>query len=336
MKKTIVALAALTAVGGVFAQSSVSITGLVGAAYQSVDNSAGTGSAARGLTLTNADIKLTAVEDLGGGLKAIASVVFETPALSAGPAPGLPSSGRFGQGLTRSDTTLGLTGSIGTLTFANTRSTHMLTRGMVAPANLQDGIYDTSGIITRVGVDALTYSIAPISGFTGFIQLVEDSNDGNVHAGVFTHVIGVTYANGPMAAGVQFKRSSFDAPPAYAVAAANIARTSRYEAFATYDLGVAKLGVGYDGSTTGVAYNSTSDANAYSLGLSAPVGAITVGFNWAKRDVNSLTEYVVKYDLSKRTSLNASFGKQTFDAAPAASTTGVNGQQYRVGLYHAF
>ncbi|MBK7051453.1 MAG: porin [Rhodoferax sp.] len=77
MKKTIVALAALTAVGGVFAQSSVSITGLVGAAYQSVDNSAGTGSAARGLTLTNADIKLTAVEDLGGGLKAIASVVLK-------------------------------------------------------------------------------------------------------------------------------------------------------------------------------------------------------------------------------------------------------------------
>lgn len=328
MKKTLVALAALAASGGAFAQSYVSLTGLVGAAYQSVDNSAGAGSAARGLTLTNADFKLTAVEDLGGGLKAIASAFFETPTASTA-VPGLPNSGTFGSGLTRSDTSLALTGAYGSLSFANTRSTNYLTRGMVAPANLQDGIYDTSGVISRSNIDVLTYALAPISGFTGFMQFVESANDGNVHAAVVINVIGVTYANGPLAAGAQFKKYKIDGNP-------TVARTSRFEAFATYDLGVAKLGVGYDGSTVGVPYNSTSDANAYSLGVSVPVGAVTLGFNWAKRDVNSLTEYVAKYDFSKRTSLNASFGKQTFDAAPVGSTTGINGQQYRIGLYHTF
>lgn len=337
MKKTLIALAVLATAGTAFAQSTVSLTGTVGAAAQSFDSFGG--SRQRGISLTDATIRVGVTEDLGSGLKAAANIQFDSI--------GSTSDATFGKSLLRRNTSVSLTGDFGQVSFANTRSGNLLTRGMVAPTNLYNGIYDGSMVVNRSPVDALTYGMA-FGDFTGSIQYVESSLDGEWNAKVKVGVLNAGYAKGPIAAGVAVKAYSFRTPAVSAAAA----RKNRLEAFATYDLGVAKLGVGFDGKIVGTsdtvtalnlpnAYASirtpgTADyvrfnqANAWSVGVSAPVGAFTVGANFAKRDIAKLTELVADYALSKRTSLNASLGRQTANAGTDS------GNQYRLGMYHSF
>jgi predicted porin len=346
MKKTLVALAALAVVGAASAQSTVSITGKVGAAYQSVDSA--TGVASRGMNLTNADFKLAAMEDLGGGLRAMASVSYETPVTGA------VGAGTFSQGVVRRDTSLALMGQFGLLSFNNTRSSNWLTKAFVAPAELQHGIYDLGamGIVNRSPVDVLTFQTKAMSGVQGLVQWTDTGTDGTATPSVNVLTLGGTYAQGPLAAGLQYKMHYFtDAYKNTTQAFGGIGRKNRLEAFATYDLGMAKVGVGFDGGNVGTVDNALAPAalgggsqamvdfnksSAYSLGVSAPVGAMTVGANWAKRENSNMFETVVKYDLSKRTYVNTSWGRQSQDALNGAAGAITTGHQYRVGLYHTF
>ena len=133
----------------------------------------------------------------------------------------------------------------------------------------------------------------------------------------------------------------------------------------TYDLGVAKLGYAYDGAersgtatavNTGtlvdsfetasyasraVAVATTKAANAFSV--TVPMGAVTFGLNYAKRDSYTMTQFGAKYDLSKRTSFSAGYGTKTAKNADSTvqtalrdSTSGVHGSQYRLRLNHTF
>lgn len=322
MKKSLIALAVLAASGASFAQT-VTLSGLVGAAYQSVD--AGAAGASRGLTLTDASLNVAVSEDLGGGMKIAVNVGLDSI--------GSTSTSNFGQALLRRNTSMVMSGGFGSVAFLNTRSGNLLTKGMVAPTNLNDGMYDTSGVIARLPVDAIQYMTPTMmGGLNGYVQWVEAGTDGSTTPTVGIAVLGANYAAGPLAAGVAYKMFNYPEP------SAAIIRKNRLEAFVTYDLGVAKLGFGYDGANVGtVVANAVNDANAMSLGVSVPMGAITLGANWAKRDANTVNEFVVKYDLSKRTSFNASFGKQSIDAdVTPGATNGINGQQYRIGVYHAF
>jgi len=342
MKQTLIALAALAAVGAASAQSTVTIKGLVGAAYQSVDSNginltdpsfaSGKARAYRGFALTDATLNFGVVEDLGGGLKAEASLKLDSV--------GSSSTANYAQPLQRRDTSIGLSSSMGTLSFQSTRTGRMLARGMVAPANLANTIYDNSGIIARFSADVVQYATPSISGFTGFAQWVEPavsntsflvlptSMDGYATPVVAASSVGFNYVNGPLEGGMAYKANR----GLYT----NSIRTKSLEGFLTYDLGSAKLGFGYDSAVAGtIAANTVADSSAYSLGVAAPLGAVVLGANWAKRDVNTVSELVVKYDLSKRTNFNASLGKHSADADPTG-VSGIDGRQYRLGVNHAF
>lgn len=293
------ALAALASTAA-FAQSSVNLTGVVGFAYQKAPHEAH-----KGLTNTDATIAVSVSEDLGGGLRASAAIAYDA------------ASSQFGNALNRRNTSIGLAGGFGSVSLANTRSSDLLTRGMVAPSNLPEGLYNRSGVVARVAVDALTYTAPAMSGFTPYIQYVEANTDGGTNPVNKITVLGANYANGPLAAGVAFKSTSGTIPAG--------AKKTNTELFATYDLGVARVGFGFDSKRT------ATDKSAMSFGVAAPMGAMTVGLNYAKRDTNKVTEVVARYDLSKRTNINASFGKMTADEATAGK-----GNQYRIGVYHAF
>ena len=362
MKKTLIALAVLATTGTAFAQSTVYLTGLVGAAAQSFDtrvtpavapsqyslgSPATGGSRQRGIALTDATIKVGVTEDLGSGLKAAANIQFDSI--------GSTSDATFGKGLLRRNTSVSLTGGFGQVSFTNSRSGNLLTKGMVAPANLYNGIYDGSLVVTRSPVDALTYGMK-FGDFTTSVQYVETDTDGEWNAKIKVGVLNAGYAKGPIAAGVAVKGYSFRAGQNAALAGlGGIARKNRLEAFATYDFGMAKIGVGYDGKNVGtpdginplagvgvtnayqrVLTRGTADyvrfntAHAWSVGVSAPLGPVTIGANYAKRDIAKLTELVADYALSKRTSLNASLGRQT------ANVGTDSGNQYRIGAYHSF
>ena len=75
MKKTLVAIAALALVGAASAQSTVNLTGKFRFAYQAFNNGTGAANAkSNGFAVTDGDVVFAAVEDLGGGLKAGATM----------------------------------------------------------------------------------------------------------------------------------------------------------------------------------------------------------------------------------------------------------------------
>jgi predicted porin len=342
MKKSLLAIAVLGAFTGVAsAQSSVTLSGFLAAGWQSQPNSAH----ARGATITDYTIRFGAVEDLGNGMKALLTMELSDASGDAGETPvpanvvptttaGAPvgANGRFRKAIARDNTTLALAGKFGTVSYINTRSGDLLTRGMVAPASLPDGIYDSSNIIARAAIDYVVYASPSMGGVSVSAGWTESGLDGNA-TGAKTYVLTTTYAAGPVAAGLAYKK------PKIAPAAGS--QGYNLEAFATYDMGVAKFGFGFDGKRTGtgIATNVPNEKSAVSLGVSAPVGPMVLGVNYAKRDVNKLWEAVAMYNFSKRTALTASFGKQTVVTGPGASanplTTDKFGQN-RIRLQHTF
>jgi Gram-negative porin len=300
MKKTLLALAVVAASGAAFAQSAT-ISGTVNYGYQQVSSAGSADVAAnsqKGFALDTVTLNVGVTEDLGGGLKAAANVTFDG------------ASANFAQPLNRRNASIGLSGGFGSVTLSNTRSSDLLTKAMVAPSNLPDGMYDSSGILARAPIDAITYSTPAMSGFTGSLSFIESGTDGTTTATSNTLVLGGSYAAGPITAGLVYKMQT---------KVASGEKVKNLEAFATYDLGVAKLGVGFDQKPTG-------GDHAFSVGVSAPLGAATVGVNFAKRGANKVTEFAAKYDLSKRTNVNFSAGKQTIDL----------GNQYRLSVQHNF
>lgn len=334
MKKTLIALAAVVAAGGAFAQSTVSLTGGVSFGFQSKPSTAAVGNIA-GLTATDGSLYVNVSEDLGGGMKAAAFMNFDN-----GP-------DQFNiAGFNRRAMGLSVTGGFGRVSFANTRSSDLIASAFIAPSNLPNGFYD-NGIQGRAPIDILTYVTPSFSGFTGSLSYVESggsliaagyqangAGDGNNKFTTTTVVLGLNYANGPLAGGLAFKSSNYNgdyANGAATVAAGNIARSTNAEGVISYDFGVAKVALGFDTGTAGVVSSAFNDATAWALGVAVPVGAVTVGANWAQRDSVNAYEAVVKYDLSKRTNVNLSFGRGS-----ALSNAGTDGGQYRLSLNHAF
>lgn len=329
MKKTLIALAVLSATSA-FAQ--VTMTGVVRGGYQKTNSSDFTTNQT-GLALTDVTVNLAAVEDLGDGLKASAGVTFDqnSSAFPAGENPGgagataLNANGsRASVGsLNRRNTNIQLQGGFGLVRFDQTRSTDLITRAWVAPSNLDQGIYDGSNIVARAGVDTLTYGMA-FGPVTGSVQYVETAQDGVTTPNVTVTVLNLGYANGPLAAGFSIKNSS-------GAGTTGFARTVNNEAFVTYDFGVAKVGLGWDGAMA-AASSANADANATAFGVAVPVtSALTLGANYATRDVNNTSEFVANYALSKRTVLNASYGRQT-----AKETATRTADQFRISLAHNF
>jgi len=335
MKKTLIALAAVVAAGGAFAQSTVSLTGSVSFAFQSVPTAVGN---VAGLAVTDGSLFVNATEDLGGGMMAAAFMNFDN-----GPA-------QFNDptGFNRRAMGLSLSGGFGKVSFANTRSSDLIASSWIAPSNLSNGFYD-NGIQGRAPIDILTYTTPSFSGFTASLSYVESggvalvagnqltggystvngNGDGGGKFTTVTTVLGLNYSNGPLAGALAFKSSNYNTD--YPVAAATIARSTNAEGVISYDFGVAKVALGFDTGTAGVVSSSFNDATAWGLGVAVPVGAVTVGANWVQRDNQNAYEAAIKYDLSKRTNVNLSFGRSTVLANAL-----VDGSQYRLSLNHAF
>lgn len=337
MKKTLIALAALAATGA-FAQSTVTMSGVVGFGQQQVRGTTG-------FTNTDASFTLAASEDLGGGLRASASVSFDPATNGFGATSGNDNT------LMVRNKSIALSGGFGSFSLINTRSGDLLTRGMVAPSYLPDGMYDSSGVIARAAVDVVQYTLPAMSGFAPFVQYVESGingglGDGNTIKGNRTYVLGGNYAAGPLTAGVAYKMAENKSTlvAAGVTTPAFTSHKNNLEAFVTYNLGVAMVGVGFDQG------RYAGDKAATSFGVSVPMGALTLGANFASRQVGatpandaatpvaavaskkqSVTELVAKYDLSKRTSLNFSYGIQTAD-----ETATLDGKQHRLAVVHTF
>jgi hypothetical protein len=285
----------------------VTLSGTFGAAQQSfvattADAASGrTVGTNKGLTQTDASINFAVAEDLGGGMKLTGAAQFANNALRGG-------------NLTKEDSSVALSTSMGTITYANTRSANAaITANVFGSWMPVTSFY--AGVDSRVDVDVLAYTtpeLAPgLKASYASVEAVEGVGTSAAKIGQFT----VNYANGPLVAVANFKNYN-----AAALSAGD--KKSRSELAVTYDLGVAKVGVGSGSKLT------DSGKTLTSYGVSVPMGAVTFGVNGAKRGDVKFYDAGVSYALSKRTSVNVMTGKLTGGAYA--------GSQSRVGIKHTF
>jgi len=328
MKKSLIALAALAAVTTASAQSTVTISGVYSFSYQTdltntaangalvtVNSARGGNSAAaaatnidgQGFAVTDANLKLAAVEDLGGGLKASFDYTLETGNFRGAPA-------------TRADSGMAVSGGFGSVAMRNTRHSDLLA-SIASPAiSLPDSLYDGLGILSRSGIDTVSYTAPTFSGFTASVTYAE-GNDGAIDVPTAAatpksaSILGVNYANGPLSVSYAMKASSLNA--------SSTVKKNQNELAVSYDLGVAKVGFAYDDKTT----TASTDKSASGYSITVPVGAVSLGAQMFKRGVLKQTDFGVSYAFSKRTTLSAAMGKLAGHA-----TAENNGNQSRIKL----
>jgi len=303
-------LAAVAAVSTSFAQ--VSITGGVDFTFgKSADGT-------KGLANTDACIDITATEDLGGGLTAIAAMEFNADGSSWKTiSAGTKISG--GDSAYPGDKSFTLKGSSGSLTLANARSGGILNAVMLAPVVSGDDHWSpiNATVMERSNVDVLSISLPAMSGVTLGYKYVEGGDSYGTPLNV-THVLGAKYASGPLTVAGEYniRQSEYIGADK---------RNQRIDATVAYDAGVAKVALGIETANLNTA-NSTTTGRAGTLTLlsaSVPVGNHLIGVNYGKRDAASFTEFGGQYNFSKQTFLAASVGSFTSQEGLSSDAFGV-------------
>lgn len=135
--------------------------------------------------------------------------------------------------------------------------------------------------------------------------------DGAIQPGAATYAASLKYASGPLLIMADAVSTNPTDTTRANLAAAGVAspRTQSYNATATYDAGFAKFGLGYDSPRR--AKPEGTDQGAVLMSFAAPLGATTVGMNYGLRDGQTIIQAAAAYSMSKRTTLNASWGQYT-------------------------
>jgi predicted porin len=305
MKKTLVALAVIAASGASFAQ--VTISGKLGFSYQK-NATVGGGSANHGMAMADGDLNFAAAEDLGGGWKAEAKSAFA-------------SRGRDNTFAPR-NATLGLTTSVGLLTLGSVESCSTILNTAGAPVSLSTGHdggtdankiskNDTTPIDRCVNIDIAQFNI-PVGPVTLGVAYIDSIGTAGAGAGnVTANLVSASFASGALSAGVDHTVFAGDAA-IVGLIGSYIKDLTRTRLTVAYDLGIAKLGAGFQ-------TNNNSKASQSSVSVNVPMGAVQVGLVHSMRNaqdaVNGLladdsrnaTAIGVQYDLSKMTNLNFSY-----------------------------
>ena len=372
MQKKLIALAvAGLASTAAFAQSNVTVYGVVDASQQFVKSSGASNGVNQSnvgrLETSNSYIGFKGVEDLGNGLKAV--FLYESNfAVDNG---GALAGGR--------DSYVGLTGGFGTVVAGNL--THPLrafgVKTELAPGATNFGTNESivgrfAGTHTGAAVraaNAIAYVSPSFAGFTATVAYVNGENKTNGGVDQKAYQVAAEYANGPLWAGVGYHRAMdtgvtglTGAVPTIGAAADKDAAITRVAAVYSLPTGT-KLTALYDYTKADVVGASAAKRHAYSLGVSQGFGKNTVGLAYSasgdykvggtkQNDTGAkqITLYY-GYDLSKRTSILARYSKLTNEAnvannwnvnpvanngAYGAAGVGSDFTGYMVGLRHNF
>ncbi|WP_066257953.1 porin [Hydrogenophaga flava] len=330
MKKTLIALAAVAATGVAFAQSSVTIYGKVNVSLEK--SSIGTKNDKAALDdIHGSRLGFRGEEDLGGGLKAKFQIEHRFRpdtgadatfvAGSTNPTTGVvtPSSSTMWNGMS----TVGLAGGFGEIRLGRYYSALFL------GANNKPDPFggDGAGALRGVGMQTTT-----LPGFIRTANVIHYSGSfSGVNVAVSTGLkegaakaqnsIAIGYANGPLDVGFGTEKG---------------VPGTLTNAYATYDLGVAKLAFGL-GNTKSAAGVKTEGVL---LGATIPAGPgrVQVGLATAKNKTTGVKTnqklglgYI--YPLSKRTALETTYGR---DSKAVSSVTGKKQSGFDVSLHHNF
>ncbi|MDO9361219.1 MAG: porin [Polaromonas sp.] len=345
MKKTLIALAAFTAVSA-FAQSSVTLSGIIKGGVAQTKYSSGPAGTVNGSGLAVSDgssrFIIGGTEDLGGGLKTVFQIDTRFRPDDNGGTAGAPGTGTLTAApsqLANGNTFVGLSGGLGMIQLGKLDTHYCLgadqhgSRATAAQAsscallgfvgNVANSIANSSR-----ATNIIRYTTPRFSGFQGQLNYSTSFNGsegapGDAGKGRAVNAA-LNYGGGPLKAGI----SIWDAKSESRLAAATRADQKAYTLFADYNFGGATVGLTFDQSQRigGLvnAAETESKRRAWSIPVTVPLGAGTFLFTYTKaRDLTgnalaaaanansgaSLVSVGYDYALSKRTSLGVSYAK---------------------------
>jgi len=364
MKKSLIALAALAAVGVASAQSSVTLSGRLDAGLiytQKVAPGAAKANVGRGL---NNWINFAATEDLGGGLRAIGNVNMRFD-----PQTGVPEGNA--RPLFQGETRVGVSGGFGTL---------LVGRGLTA-LQTPNSLADPWGTST---VAASPYAI-------GYVTDYAAGGEGRIDTGIFYTspsfnglTLSASFSPRKIQLASGYSKTAMSVNALYSAGPLTVglgrennrANDTFTQLYGTYDLGVARLHLGVgkvDGGTlaerTGTGTTSTMTITAsgaviaggtttnivapegsidiINIGATIPMGATSfrVGYSqWngtgavGQKDDSKLG-LGVRHNLSKRTYLYSDIATQTRknnSATTSPATSNSRQQFFDLGIQHNF
>ncbi len=354
------ALAAVAATGASFAQSTVTISGVLDVGVKNVNNVAPGAAKTSVAAGNNNRIAFGVTEDLGGGLKAIANAQMRFD-----PTSGMTEAANA-RPLFQGETRVGLTGGFGTV---------MLGRGLTAVQLANGGNSDPWGVTTVAGsVYAAGFATDYAAGGEGRIDqgiwYTSPSLSGFTVSGSYSPKkvaltsgysgtslsLNALYANGPLTVGLGNEENRVGDKITQVYGNYNLGVAKLFASYATVKGGTAAERAGVSFSAAASAVNTggaTSQVAAdgkiknWTIGATAPMGAATlrVGYSqWngngavGQKDDNKLG-LGVKYDLSKRTFIYTDVASQTrknntATTSPATSNTKVT--SFDLGIAHSF
>lgn len=368
MKKSLLALAVMGAfAGAAYAQSSVTVYGIVDLGFDSTSNGADTNGRTNGIKSggqSASRIGFKGTEDLGNGLKALfqleATLQADTGAAFGAPTGAAPGAGSPNVGVQNNAGGFNRFATVGLQ--SATFGTVLLGRQTSVIKDAYDQIdpFGDGGTIAAISTvffngalagdygrisNSVKYQSNSFSGFKASAAYGFGETAGKTSANS-NYGLGVGYANGPL--NVQFAYHNQDrsgAAPLFTQAAKNKLTFLG----ATYDFGVAKLHGAFADSkletTVGAAENKFRN---YMIGVSAPVGPGTIFASYAINDnkTNGVNDADTKkiavsysYDLSKRTNLYTGYSKTSNDANANLGSAAANGKDpssFNVGIRHKF
>jgi hypothetical protein len=307
MKKTMIALAAVAAMGSASAQ--VALTGEFAWGYLA---SSTNGVETSGGGIDTSQLAFTANEDLGGGMAVKAKIVFNI--------------GEYGAGNANADDqSLTLTTPMGALSLLTYKPGNWVTGA--SGGGTWYGL-DGKALAARAKRDGYAFTAPLMAGLTATVAFTEPAgatgegagNAGQAGQGIYN--VSAKYATGPVV--LQAAYLSLSNP-----GTADSTKDSLVRLGGTYDLGVAKVGAAYEGAK--LSGGGTNVETAYSL--TAPLAAnLSVAGTYASTNLTSSAAayagvvgtrngYSVQaqYNLSKTAYVIGSYGAWTGTTTANAS-----------------
>lgn len=349
MKKSLVALAAMSVIGAVSAQSSVTLYGLADAfvgseristgttngTTQTVVNSGGQNGSRWGLRVS---------EDLGGGLAAIAQFESGFDIDTGASAQGA----LFGR-----QAFVGLKSGFGTVALGRQYGPYDDMKGVLSLQG--NNSFDATGGGGKIGAwkgyaarvdNSIKFQSNNYSGLSFSAIYGMGENKRSDASASSTFGIGAMYANGPLTVGVVHQNegtarglATTAGTPPVTTYSGNGKNEIENTLFAgAYDFGYAKLGGGYNEARVRSNGATAPKSKEWFLGLSAPLGATTLKAQYARSKTGNLEHDSIGidavYDFSKRTSAYVGYNVTNFDQA--ANLADVKNRRFGVGLRHKF
>ncbi len=346
MKKTLLALAAIAASSASFAQSSVTLYGVVDASLESVKGDKTVTRVTSG-NLATSRLGFKGTEDLGGGMKATFNLE----------APVTVDTGAAGSTFWDRQAWVGVGGGFGELRLGRTDSSI----GDIAGNVLSAQAYDDLKLLGTRGGDsyrrvsnAITYILPTlVPGLSAQLQYstgtggaapageVAGSSEGKAYG------LSVKYAAGPLSAGLGYLNAKDESAGTAVKDKANATLV-----YAGYDFGVAKVTGYYDAETTGLNSKRFTLLGAKVAVPVAPNFTVIAGLSTARNTEGSaagddnvqITSIKAIYDLSKRTAVYGMFTNVNNDTGtvygvyggPTVSVADKTTHGIAVGIRHAF